>query len=128
MKFTEHRDISVLTVKNYQPGEVKVNDMIFTESFYMTQKTYHENWPCKSIDELSIELLDRLLEEKPEVIILGTGEQQHFPDPKLFVHCTSKGIGLEVMTNDAACRTYDVLTTEDRDVVLALILEPIKSK
>ncbi|HHT00904.1 MAG TPA: hypothetical protein ENK73_08640, partial [Thiomicrospira sp.] len=60
--------------------------------------------------------------EKPEVIILGTGETQHFPEPKLFAYCAHKGVGLEVMANDAACRTYNVLTTEDREIVLALII------
>jgi len=122
MKFTEHRDSNILAVKNYQPGMVKVNNMTFTSSFFMTQKNYQENWPCHTIDSLNEGLIDQLLAEKPEVIILGTGESQTFPEPKLFAYCPSQGVGLEVMANDAACRTYDVLTTEDRDIVLALIM------
>ena len=122
MKFTEHRDSNILAVKNYQPGRVKVNNMTFTSSFFMTQKNYQENWPCHAINSLNEDLIDQLLAEKPEVIILGTGESQIFPEPKLFAYCASQGVGLEVMANDAACRTYDVLTTEDRDIVLALIM------
>ncbi|GAB6070249.1 Mth938-like domain-containing protein [Thiomicrorhabdus hydrogeniphila] len=122
MKFTEHRDSNVYAVKRYEPGLVKVNNLELTQSCYMTQTKVEESWPCLSIDNLTTELLDSLLEEKPEVIILGTGEQQTFPEPKLFAYCVSKGVGLEVMANDAACRTYNVLTTEDRDIVLALIM------
>ncbi len=122
MKFTEHRDANIYTVRNYQPGEVKVNDLIFHDSFYITQKTYQKDWSCHAIEELNAALMDQLLSEKPEVIILGTGETQQFPNPQWFAYCSSKDVGLEVMANDAACRTYDVLTTEDRDVVLALIM------
>lgn len=122
MKFTEHRDSNVYTVKRYEPGLVKVNDLDLTQSCYLTQTKLEDNWPCKAIEELTTEFLDMLLEEKPEVIVLGTGDKQIFPEPKFFAYCVSKGVGLEVMANDAACRTYNVLTTEDRDIVLALIM------
>lgn len=122
MKFTEHRDSNIFAVKNYTYGNVKVNNLTFTTSFYLTQHMTQANWSCHDISALNIELLDELIAQKPEVIILGTGEKQEFPNPHLFAHCASQGIGLEVMSNDAACRTYNVLTTEDRDIVLALIM------
>lgn len=123
MKFTEHRDSNVFAVKNYQPGKVKVNNLIFTDSFFMTQHKTQEHWACHDIDELNESLLTQLINEHPEVIVLGSGETQKFPDMKLFAYCAKHGIGLEVMANDAACRTYNVLTTEDRDIVLALIMQ-----
>ncbi|WP_029407590.1 Mth938-like domain-containing protein [Thiomicrorhabdus sp. Milos-T2] len=123
MKFTEHRDSNVLAVKSYQPGLVKVNNMEFSQSCFITKKSYNDQWKCSNISELSTELIDELLAEKPEVIILGTGDTQEFPEPKLFAYCASQGVGLEVMANDAACRTYNVLTTEDRDILLALIID-----
>ena len=122
MKFTEHRDSNVFAVKHYEPGLVKVNNVTFTESCFITQFTTEDEWPCHAIEALTTELLDKLLETKSEVIILGTGDKQVFPEPRLFAYCASKGVGLEVMANDAACRTYNVLTTEDRDVVLALVI------
>lgn len=122
MKFTEHRDSNVFAVKHYEPGMVKVNNVTFTKSCFITQFTMEDEWPCHAIEALTTELLDKLLETKSEVIILGTGDKQVFPEPRLFAYCASKGVGLEVMANDAACRTYNVLTTEDRDVVLALVM------
>ena len=123
MKFTEHRDSNVYTVKNYEPGLVKINNITLTKSCFLTQTLIEDNWPCNSVDTLTTELLDNLLSKNPEVIILGTGDLQNFPEPRLFAYCAAKGVGLEVMANDAACRTYNVLTTEDRDIVLALIIE-----
>ncbi|NPA72547.1 MAG: hypothetical protein GXO35_06930 [Gammaproteobacteria bacterium] len=126
MKFTEHRDSNIFAVQHYQPGQVKVNGLEFTQSCFITQFTTENNWPCHAITQLTTELLDTLLETKSEVIILGTGDKQVFPEPRLFAYCASKGVGLEVMANDAACRTYNVLTTEDREVVLALIIESLE--
>lgn len=123
MKFTEHRDSNILTVKNYQPGHVTINEFNLQDSCFFNQKNLIDDWACHHITELSKALLDEVMQLNPDVIILGTGESQIFPEPKLFAHCAQKGVGLEVMDNTAACRTYNVLTTEEREVVLALIFE-----
>ena len=123
MKFTEHRDSNIYAVKHYEPGAVKINDQILKNSCFLNQKTLTKTWDCSHIDALNTHLLDELLTLKPEVIILGTGEKQVFPDPSLFAYCSQRGVGLEVMNNLAACRTYNVLTTEDREVVLGLIMD-----
>ena len=122
MKFTEHRDSHLYTVKQYQPGLVKINDVTLTQSCVISQNEILEDWGCDHIDALTPAHLDALLAFSPEVILLGTGETQTFPAPSLLAHCAAQGIGVEVMSNPAACRTYNVLTTEDRPVVLALML------
>ena len=58
---------------------------------------------------------------KPRVVLLGTGEQQIFPDAKIFGLFGERGIGLEVMNNGALCRTFNILVAEDREVVAAII-------
>lgn len=123
MKFTEHRDSNINVVKHYQPGAVKINGREIHGSCYLNQQTIIEKWSCAPAASLEQHHLTPLLKLKPEVIILGTGEEQVFPAPALFAYCARHGIGLEVMNNLAACRTYNVLTTEDREVVLALIME-----
>lgn len=123
MKFTEHKDPRLLSIKSYQAGQVIVNDNTLTQSCFLNQHQLVADWACAHINQLTSELLDTLLTLKPEVILLGTGENQIFPHPKLFAHCAQQGVGLEVMNNAAACRTFNVLTSEERDVVLALIIE-----
>lgn len=126
MKFTEHRDSNILSIKKYQAGEVVINDQKVQSSCYLTQHYLHQDWQCKHISELNFDRLDELLRLKPEVILLGTGETQTFPDVTFFAYCAKQGVGLEVMNNAAAARTFNVLTTEDREVLLALILEEDK--
>lgn len=123
MKFTEHRDSHVLTVKSYQDKEITINDQKLTQSFYLNQSSIFKTWPIHHISELTESLLSPLIELEPEVIILGSGKKQAFPSPSLVAMCAQNGIGLEVMNNASACKTYNVLTTEERSIILAIIIE-----
>ena len=56
-----------------------------------------------------------------EIMILGTGETQNFPDADFRKSFVDNNIALEVMDTGAACRTYNILVSEDRRVAAALI-------
>jgi uncharacterized protein len=61
---------------------------------------------------------------KPEVVIYGSGPRLVFPSAALTRVLFERRIGLETMDTAAACRTYNVLASEGRSVVAALILPP----
>jgi len=82
----------------------------------------HEDWRVASFDELSEAHFDYLLTLKPDVLLLGTGARQRFPHPRLYRSLTDAGIGVECMDTAAACRTYNILVTEDRKVAAAILL------
>lgn len=123
MKFTEHRDRSINSVRRIDAQGIWVNDQCLSGSFYMTQRHLVPRWEVTDPATLEKTHLDALLALKPEVIILGTGRRQRFLPPALVRHCHAAGVGIEVMDNAAACRTFNVMTTEDRPVVLAVIQE-----
>ena len=58
-----------------------------------------------------------MLALQPELVVLGTGATQVFPPAAVMAACLTRGIGIEVMTNAAAARTYSVLAGEGRRVV-----------
>jgi uncharacterized protein len=60
-----------------------------------------------------------------EIVILGTGARQEFPDPGLFGRLHAARIGIEVMSTSAACRTYNIIRNEGRRVAAAIILPPL---
>jgi uncharacterized protein len=122
MKFTEHRDPNVNMIQQYSLSEVRVNQQRLNRSAIISQQHLVTDWPISHIDQLNAQHLDALLQLKPEVLIIGSGEHQRFPASKWFGYCAQHGVSLEVMANDAACRTYNILTTEDRVVILGLIL------
>ncbi|MDE2224045.1 MAG: hypothetical protein KGJ46_02085, partial [Xanthomonadaceae bacterium] len=59
---------------------------------------------------------------KPDVVLLGTGEHQKFPSQAVLAAFLQRGVGVEVMDNAAAARTWDILASEGRNVVAAFIL------
>jgi uncharacterized protein len=65
----------------------------------------------------------QMVDLKPELILIGTGNKQRFPSPELLKTLISAKIGFEIMDSQAACRTYNILVGEGRQVLLALIVE-----
>ena len=60
---------------------------------------------------------------EPEIVLLGTGDRQHFPHPRLLAPLTERRIGVEVMDTRAACRTFNILVAEGRRVAAALVID-----
>lgn len=100
----------------------RVNDRRLIASFVLAPNTLLEHWPVTDARTLSAEQLEPVLALAPEVILLGSGATQVFPPAATLAACLSRGIGLEVMTNAAAARTFNVLAGEGRRVVAGFIL------
>ncbi|MFP7722761.1 Mth938-like domain-containing protein [Lysobacter sp. A3-1-A15] len=101
-----------------------VNDRRLTSSFVIAPGTLLADWPVASPAALEPADLLPLLELQPEVVVLGTGGRQVFPPAAVLAVCLRRGVGVEVMANDAAARTYTVLAGEGRRVVAGFMLDP----
>jgi uncharacterized protein len=84
------------------------------------------DWPIADADALTEDALSPVLSEAGGVafLLLGTGAAQIFPDRPLRDAFAKAGIGLEAMDTGAACRTYNVLLSEERVFAAALIAVP----
>jgi uncharacterized protein len=103
---------------------ILVNETRIDRSFILSPMTLVENWRPANIDELGAEDMEPLLELQPSVVILGTGPRQRFPSAAVMAACLTRGIGIEVMDNAAAARTFNVLATEARKVVAGFLIDP----
>src|SRR5690349_23452332 len=80
-------------------------------------------WENRTFDALTRDDFAFLATLGLEIVLLGTGARQRFPNPRLTAPLAQAGIGLEVMDLKAACRTYNILVAEERKVGLALLFE-----
>ena len=80
------------------------------------------DWPPRDVQSLTREYLAPLFDLAPEVVVLSTGELQQFPRAALRAEFATRRIGIEVMEVGAACRTYNVLVSEERKVLAAILL------
>ncbi|HZT62824.1 MAG TPA: Mth938-like domain-containing protein [Burkholderiales bacterium] len=78
-------------------------------------------WAARSFESLTEADFAELLQAGADILILGTGAKQRFPHPRLTAPLARSGIGLEVMSLQAACRTYNILVAEERKVAAALL-------
>ena len=122
MRLTDDRNSGVLLVRSYAPGEVRVGDAVLHRSFLISAEKLVEDWRPQTLDELTEADLEAVFALQPEIVVLGSGTRQRFPSPRLLAAILARGIGCEVMDTGAACRTYNVLVSEARRAVGALLL------
>ncbi len=101
---------------------VLVNDTTLIRSFILTPHQLVENWRPASSQDLVADDMQALLELNPVLVILGTGARQQFPSAAVMAACLTCGVGIEVMDNAAAARTFNVLANEGRKVVAGFIV------
>jgi len=79
------------------------------------------DWPVSSPEDLNSQHLDQILEFEPELVLIGTGKRQIFLSPEMLMVFYRQSVGIETMNTHAACRTFNVLVSEGRNVVAALM-------
>lgn len=100
----------------------KVNDRVLETSFILAPNELVEDWKIADSATLSPDDMEPLLALNPELILLGTGDRQIFPSAAVMAACLTRNVGIEVMANAAAARTFNVLAGEGRRVVLGMRL------
>lgn len=114
-------------IRAFQPGTIKIthaaHDQTYTHSLIITPDFLITDWPPQTLGELTAGHLEKILEFKPNILLIGTGATLAFPDLSVYGELINQGIGVEIMDTSAACRTYNALTAENRIVAAALIIK-----
>lgn len=109
-------------IRSYTPGHLQINELKMTQSVIVSPSKLIDNWTPQTIEQLSKESLSPIFELKPDILLIGTGSRLIFPSIEIYGELINQGIGVEVMNTSAACRTYNALTSEHRNVAAALII------
>ena len=124
MKLLSTAEAGTNTVTAYGTGYVTVDGSRLEQSFILTSTQLITDWKVRSVGDIGDLGVEELTTLNCDIVILGTGNTQRFPAPKLLQPLLARRIGVEVMDNFAACRTYNILLAEGRAVALAVIMEP----
>ncbi|MEK6748241.1 MAG: Mth938-like domain-containing protein [Pseudomonadota bacterium] len=104
------------------PSSLEERKTTVQKSCILTPDSLYENWPPQCFDDFTAEHFAALLPMAPELVILGTGSRLRFPISAILAPLMTRGIGVEVMNTAAACRTYNFLMVDGRNVLAALLL------
>jgi uncharacterized protein len=104
------------------PGYVAVSGERYEQPVVVTPQQVLTDWPAQDFAALEEAHFAWFLAFQPEVVLIGTGSRLQFPHPRLYRQLVEARIGVEFMDTAAACRTYNILISEDRKVVAAILL------
>ncbi|MCX7207958.1 MAG: Mth938-like domain-containing protein [Proteobacteria bacterium] len=104
----------------YGDDFVRVNAEQYQGNVLVTASEVHV-WRPVDFEDLTEDDFSAVLAYKPEVVLLGTGKSIRFPHPRLYRALAAAHIGLDVMDTGALCRTFNILTSEDRKVVALIV-------
>lgn len=122
MRFNLDIDTRKYFIKGYGPGWININEQEIHRSVIVAPDQLVPDWPPQTFADLEEMHFEAILQLQPEIVLLGTGDRQRFPRPKLTQALLARGVGVEVMDTSAACRTYNIIMMEDRRVAAALLI------
>lgn len=145
MQFSQDVDASAYVIRGYAPGEVTINEPLteesivkwsahndtgqslttrrtLTHSAVISPRQLVDDWAATEPGDIKPEQLAPILALKPEIVLFGTGSSLRWPPAATIAALHDLGIGVEVMDTAAACRTYNILMLEGRQVAAALLM------
>lgn len=108
-------------VRSVTSEGIQIADQCYTGPLIISASRLVTDWnvgqPC-NFEEANFEPVFGM---EPEIVLIGTGRDQIFPAPDLLMCFYRRNVGVEVMNTPAACRTFNVLVSERRNAVAALL-------
>ena len=126
------------SVTSYGERFIEVNKVLIKNSCIISTDSEPIPWQIANVDQLSRQVVKKLFENSPDVVLIGTGLNQIMLDkdilefdqsgennPLALLNSTNSGmvVRADCMSTPAACRTFNLLVAEGRSVVAGLILE-----
>jgi uncharacterized protein len=120
MRLVLDSDPRINLVRRYGNGEILIGEQQITRPLIITPAQLLLGWEATSLAELTEAQLEPVFALTADVVLLGAGETQSFASAAVRASFRSRRIALECMTLGAACRTYNILANEQRNVVAGL--------
>jgi uncharacterized protein len=108
-------------IRSYEPGRIQIGERWLRGHLIVAPESLVEDWQVGAPVDVTVSDLEPALGLSAEIVLLGTGASLVWPEADLMSALAARGIGLEIMSTPAACRTFNVLVHERRRVVAALL-------
>ena len=109
-------------INAYDDTSITIAGKSYTGSIVVAPDGEVENWGPEHFIDVSEQHFDQFFVLEPEIILFGTGQKLSFPSYDIMTTLATRQIGLEIMDTKAACRAYNFLVGEGREVIAALLM------
>lgn len=120
MRLALESDPNIHLIRSYGGGVITIGAQQFTRPCVVSARQLLPEWAATSIAQLTAEALAPLIALQATIVLLGADGPQQLPQAAIRQLCRAKGIALECMNLGAACRTFNILASEDRAVAAGL--------
>ena len=112
-----------MIIEAYGPGRFRVSGQVH-ETPVIVFLDEVRAWSAAKVGDIDAQSLDQAAEKGVEVLLIGTGAKMHLLPLEVRRALRDQGIGVEIMDTGAACRTFNILMAEGRQVAAALLPTP----
>jgi uncharacterized protein len=110
-----------LFIQSISEEGIRIANRVCSGPLIVSASQLLTDWPVRGPTDLTSQHLEQILELQPELVLIGTGDRQVFLPPEMLMVFYRQSVGIETMNTQAACRTFNVLVSEGRNVVAALM-------
>lgn len=143
MQLQSESNPALNTVTAYGTDYIEINEISYQHAVYFAAEGDIHEWNVQQVADITAQSLREITglaqakrdpmafldgdasvqkpKDAPEVVLVGTGERQHLLPAHVTSPLLSMGIGIEAMSTQAAARTYNILISEGRRVIAALL-------
>lgn len=108
-------------IERYGPAGFQISGIVYRSSVLVFPE-HTLAWAPASLAEISLENLQPVFAHGDiEILILGLGKSGGLLERELRARLKAGGMAFEAMDTGAACRTYNIVSGEERRAVAALI-------
>ena len=115
-----HPNVNKITA--YSDNWFKLGDRIVKKNIVISKDYIYEDFLPKHYQDFALLHLNKLILWQPEIILIGSGKTLNFPNKEWGEYLNKRNIGFEIMDTRAACRSYNLLIDEGRNIVACLFL------
>ena len=120
MRISLDLDPEILTVRRYSPGAIEVAGQELHAPCIVSPTRLISEWAVRAGVGLELADLEPILALRPTIVLIGADTAAPVTDSTLRRALEARGVAFESMGLGAACRTYNVLAQERREVVAGL--------
>ncbi len=121
MDLTLQKNSSDKIIKNYENHIIYIDKDKYDFNIFVS-KDFIIKWQISDIDRIVTDDINDVFKYNPEILIIGTGIHSILPKTEIITQLHANNIGVEFMSTDAACKTFNVLLQEDRNVIAGLVV------
>ena len=121
MDLVRHSSSEYLSVRSIGVDGIRIGEGWYKHSLILTATSITPLPNVNSLADIDNKLIETALLEKPDAVLIGTGQTLVRPSRTQYLDWLNSSVGVEIMDSRAACRTFNVLVSEDRPVAAILI-------